>query len=42
MKNIIKKIDTRRIRIRMIKAAITLCTLCMAICSTAMVAFADS
>lgn len=42
MKNIIKKIDTRRIRITMIKAAITLCSVCVAISSTAMIAFADS
>jgi uncharacterized membrane protein len=42
MKNVIKKFDVRKFRMAVIKMAITACTIAMAVCSSAMVAFADN
>lgn len=38
--NILKKFNTRKFRMSVIKMAITACTIAMAICNTAMLAFA--
>ncbi|MBQ6252476.1 hypothetical protein [Ruminococcus sp.] len=42
MKNVIKKFDVRKFRMAVIKMAITACTVAMAVCSSAMIAFADN
>ncbi len=41
MKNVIKKFDVRKFRMAVIKMAITACTIAMAACSSAMIAFAE-
>lgn len=42
MKNVIRKFDVRKFRMAVIKMAITACTVAMAVCSSAMLAFADN
>lgn len=41
MKNSIRKFNVRKFRLAAIKMAITACTIAMAMCSTAMIAFAE-